>query len=490
MDTTSLLPSKEAFLLRKSRSFYFQEKEANPWFHVQVFIEKSRNFKRSKQGKQVHRERSLLTYSLKILFYLPYFFIFPMASSSDSAVAFPSVSQAIHIKLDRNNYPLWLAQILPLLKSRNLMSFINSAVVAPSPFLQDDKGKLTDDINPAYDTWIQQDQLVLSWINGSLSSTVLVTVARFTSARSTWVALENRFASPNQNRILQLRSELFRTARGDSSVADYLDKVNAIVDNLALSGSPLPDSDLLAVIMNNVGPLYESTIASTQARETPITYADLEALLLSAEQRHLALHAPARDGPATAMVAAHGRAPSRGRGRGSGRFFFRGGHSGGSGSWLVLPLLLDLLGFAALPPLMVLVPGVLGPHPVAAAGFSSPSAPFSGSRIQCQICGRYGHSALDCYNRLNLSYEGRVPTQRLTAMTAQQSSSPRPPNWVVDTGANSHITNDLSNLSLSREYHGHDSVDGVLGGTGFADGEDSFPGHDFGSTVSVSNSSS
>ncbi|KAI5340966.1 hypothetical protein L3X38_020240 [Prunus dulcis] len=50
-------------------------------------------------------------------------------------------------------------------------------------------------------------------------------------------------------------------------------------------------------------------------------------------------------------------------------------------------------------------------------------------------------------------------------MTAQQSSSPHLPNWVVDTGANSHITNDLSNLSLSREYHGHDSVDGVLGGT-------------------------
>ncbi|KAI5341615.1 hypothetical protein L3X38_009490 [Prunus dulcis] len=268
-----------------------------------------------------------------------------------------------------------------------------------------------------------QDQLFLSWINGSLSSTVLATVARFTSARSTWVALENHFASPNQNRILQLCSELFRTAHGDSFVADYLDKVNAIVDNLALSGSPLPDSDLLA------------------------------ALLLSAEQRHLALHAPARDGPATAMVAAHGRAPSRGRSRGSGHFSFRGGHSGGSGSWSGSSSATRPPGFrgsssshgsgrdfSSCPGGSSSQPGVLGPHPAAAAGLSSPFAPFSGSR--------------------------RVPTQRLTAMTAQQSSSPRPPNWVVDTGTNSHITNDLSNLSLFREYHGHDSVDGVLGGTG------------------------
>ncbi|CAL9017956.1 unnamed protein product, partial [Prunus brigantina] len=314
-----------------------------------------------------------------------------------------------------------------------LLSFVNGASVSPSPFLKDDKGKLTDAINPAYDTWIQQDQLVLSWINGSLSSTVLATVTRFTSARSTWVALENRFASPNQNRILQLRSELFRTARGDSSIADYLDKVNAIVDNLALSGSPLPDSDLLAVIMNNVGPLYESTIASAQARETPITYADLEALLLSAEQRHLALHAPACDGPATAMVAAHGRAPSRGRGRGSGRFSFRGGHSGGSAPWSGSSSAAGHPGFRgsssshgsgrasfSSPGGSSSQPGVLGPPPAAAAGFSSSSASFSGSRW--------------------------VPPQRLTAMTAQQSSSPRPPNWVVDTGANSHITNDLGNL--------------------------------------------
>ncbi|ONI15110.1 hypothetical protein PRUPE_3G026300 [Prunus persica] len=116
-----------------------------------------------------------------------------------------------------------------------------------------------------------------------------LSVVLLTSAHSTRVGLEKCFASPNQNRILQLRS-------GDSSIADYLDKVNVIADNLTLSGSPIPDSDLLAIIMNNVGPLYESIVASAQACETPITYADLEALLLFAEQRHLAVHTPTCDG--------------------------------------------------------------------------------------------------------------------------------------------------------------------------------------------------
>lgn len=37
--------------------------------------------------------------------------------------------------------------------------------------------------------------------------------------------------------------------------------------------------------MNNVGAVYETTISFAQARDTPITYDALEALLLSAERR-------------------------------------------------------------------------------------------------------------------------------------------------------------------------------------------------------------
>ena len=40
---------------------------------------------------------------------------------------------------------------------------------------------------------------------------------------------------------------------------------------------------------------------------------------------------------------------------------------------------------------------------------------FSPGRIQCLICQRFGHSAIDYFNRLNMSYEGRVPSSRLQA---------------------------------------------------------------------------
>lgn len=49
---------------------------------------------------------------------------------------------------------------------------------------------------------------------------------------------------------------------GDSFISDYLDRVNAIADNLALSGSKVDEGDLVAVVMNNVGALLETTVSS------------------------------------------------------------------------------------------------------------------------------------------------------------------------------------------------------------------------------------
>ena len=36
----------------------------------------------------------------------------------------------------------------------------------------------------------------------------------------------------------------------------------------------------------------------------------------------------------------------------------------------------------------------------------------------CQICGRPGHSAINCYHRMDHAYEGKIPTKQLAAMVA------------------------------------------------------------------------
>ncbi|CAL9005800.1 unnamed protein product, partial [Prunus brigantina] len=202
-------------------------------------------------------------------------------SQTSNDVPPPSIPSVVNIKLDRSNYPLWLAQIVPLLKSRDLLSFVDGTSECPPKTVA---GSTT--VNLAYTTWVQQDQLILSWINSSLTPSVLSTVSRYqTTSRTTWQALEHIYASASQNNILHLRNELLRTMKGDLSVSDYLDCMNAIHDNLALSGKPVDDDELVQIITNNLGPAYEMIVSVVKACDTPISCHTLEALLLIAERR-------------------------------------------------------------------------------------------------------------------------------------------------------------------------------------------------------------
>lgn len=38
------------------------------------------------------------------------------------------------------------------------------------------------------------------------------------------------------------------------------------------------------------------------------------------------------------------------------------------------------------------------------------------NKVHCQICHKYGHNALDCYNRMIYSFQGRHPPTKLAAM--------------------------------------------------------------------------
>lgn len=56
--------------------------------------------------------------------------------------------------------------------------------------------------------------------------------------------------------------------------------------------------------MNNLGPSYDMIISAIQARDTPITYDILEALLLTTERRMLEQVVPMPDNGLVANMAA------------------------------------------------------------------------------------------------------------------------------------------------------------------------------------------
>lgn len=55
-------------------------------------------------------------------------------------------------------------------------------------------------------------------------------------------------------------------------------------------------------------------------------------------------------------------------------------------------------------------------------------------------------------------YGGRVLTKKLTAMVASSTSTPFDQPWYTNSGASTHVTSDLANLSLHNEYHANDKV--------------------------------
>lgn len=125
------------------------------------------------------------------------------------------------LKLDRHNYPLWQAQFVPLLRSRRLMPFVDRTSKCPPTFLLDDEGHLTDDINPHFKPWIQQDQMVLSWLTSSLSPLVVHVVVKCVNVVEAWKSLQERYASSSHNQVIQLCGKLLNLRRGDLSIADF-----------------------------------------------------------------------------------------------------------------------------------------------------------------------------------------------------------------------------------------------------------------------------
>ena len=92
-------------------------------------------------------------------------------------------------------------------------------------------------------------------------------------------------------------------------------------------------------------------------------------------------------------------------------------------------------------------------------GFNRANSPassrgsFSGSRAPCQICGNTSHEAIDCFDRMNPEISGRIPPAKLQAMCARHNAKSSP-TWLIDSGATSHITNDISNITSPTPYTG------------------------------------
>jgi hypothetical protein len=53
----------------------------------------------------------------------------------------PNTNQTDSLKLDNNNYLMWLTQVLPILRTHDLMGIVDGSEPCPQKHITDDKGK-------------------------------------------------------------------------------------------------------------------------------------------------------------------------------------------------------------------------------------------------------------------------------------------------------------------------------------------------------------
>ncbi|GMP80811.1 hypothetical protein CsSME_00035781 [Camellia sinensis var. sinensis] len=228
---------------------------------------------------------------------------------------------------------------------------------------------------------------------------------------------------------------------------DYLGQVKTLSDQLTLVSSPIDDEDSVLIILNGLPDEYSAFKTTIRARAESISV-DCLCSLLCSEVVHVessAKHSSSAEVPFAYVSNRQNSSPfaksDRGGYRGGysrnfnrgGRFFKGNRNRSGRGRILSTPN-------------------------SASASHSSGSPT---SLLICQICGKANHTALDCWYRMDQSFQGSSSTMRGTspkAYVASSSSDNNNANWYLDSRATSHLTNNLNNLSLYQPYEGEDHV--------------------------------
>ncbi|CAI8601314.1 unnamed protein product [Vicia faba] len=138
------------------------------------------------------------------------FYIHPRENPSVTIVTPP---------LDDNNYHNWSKSMRHALTSKNKLSFINESLPKPSTY------------DPTYDQWEHTNNMVLSWINRTLSPHIAQSTIFFDSTFELWEDLRERFTKGNHFRFSGLR-ELHSIQQRDRSLSAYFTAMKILWDEL------------------------------------------------------------------------------------------------------------------------------------------------------------------------------------------------------------------------------------------------------------------
>ncbi|XP_041021237.1 uncharacterized protein LOC121262713 [Juglans microcarpa x Juglans regia] len=111
--------------------------------------------------------------------------------------------------LTSENYPTWSRAMKRALRAKNKICFITGSISPP-----------IDPDDPLLDLWERCNDMVVSWLQNSISLSIRSSVAFVDNAHDLWLDLHDRFSHQNGPRIYQLKKTL-ASLQQDSDTTCY-----------------------------------------------------------------------------------------------------------------------------------------------------------------------------------------------------------------------------------------------------------------------------
>ena len=139
--------------------------------------------------------------------------------------------------------------------------------------------------SPEYLAWESQDQLLLSWLQSTISPKVLPRLLECHTSWHLWDRLHSHFRSLIQAKTCQLRTELCSIQLQNKSISEYLLQIQTIVNSLGSIGVTISPDEQLDVILEGLPRDYESTMPLICSKFEPLSIDEVAMLLLGHEAR-------------------------------------------------------------------------------------------------------------------------------------------------------------------------------------------------------------
>ncbi|GAU11134.1 hypothetical protein TSUD_197580 [Trifolium subterraneum] len=365
------------------------------------------------------------------------------------------LTHSLTIKLDEKNFLLWNQQVNGVITAHNLHRFVVNPQIPLQYESVEDRldGKNSDE----YQQWLFKDQSLFTWLLSTISDDVLPRVLSCKHSYEVWEQIHKHFNSVLKSRSRQLRSELKNTKKMARSVNEYLIRIKSIVNSLIAVGDVVSDKEQVEAVLEGLPKEFSSFVMMIYSQFATPKVKDVEALLLLREVQFEKFRqelANPRVSANTTQVQSnfndeamdtetqesgtehYNVSANRGKGRGKGRGRGRG----------------------------------------------RASNPQNSGKVQCQICGKLNHDALNCWHR----YEPQSTKPNSCGYHAPSGSRPPPYNpyarpsahlavpqyfpsipdtdsvssasWYPDFGASHHLTFNPNNFAHRAPYQGPDQV--------------------------------